>query len=58
MTMMVATTELKLQADRHFSRKRMMAFGLPALILAYLAYGRFARIEHSFAFPLPKDFAT
>ena len=27
-------------------------------LLAYLAYGRFARIEHSFAFPLPKDFAT
>lgn len=27
-------------------------------LLAYLAYGRFARIDTSFAFPLPKDFAT
>ena len=25
-------------------------------LLAYLAYGRFARIEESFAFPFPKDF--
>lgn len=42
MTMMDATADLKLQADRLFSRKRMAAFGLPALLLAYLAYVFFA----------------
>ncbi|MBP0484444.1 phosphonate ABC transporter, permease protein PhnE [Sagittula salina] len=29
---------LQTQADRRFARKRLMAFALPALVLAYLAY--------------------
>ncbi|TCL01119.1 phosphonate transport system permease protein [Shimia isoporae] len=29
---------LKVQADRHFSRKKMVSFGMPALVLAYLTY--------------------
>ncbi|WP_050603048.1 phosphonate ABC transporter, permease protein PhnE [Ruegeria sp. 6PALISEP08] len=34
--------ELKAEADRLFSRKRLMNFGLPALVLAYLVYVFFA----------------
>ena len=36
------TTGLKDQADRLFRRKRLMNFGLPALILLYLVYVFFA----------------
>ncbi len=39
---MSATAELKGQADALFLRKRLTAFGLPVLILAYLAYIFFA----------------
>ena len=34
----LGTEGLKAQADRLFRRKRLMNFGLPALVLAYLAY--------------------
>ncbi|NOD89725.1 MULTISPECIES: phosphonate ABC transporter, permease protein PhnE [unclassified Ruegeria] len=34
--------ELKAEADRLFSRKRLMNFGLPALVLVYLVYVFFA----------------
>ena len=34
--------ELKAEADRIFSRKRLVNFGLPALVLAYLVYVFFA----------------
>lgn len=34
--------QMKLDADRLFSRKKMFAFGVPALIIAYLAYIFFA----------------
>ncbi|MEQ9694996.1 phosphonate ABC transporter, permease protein PhnE [Shimia sp. SDUM112013] len=39
MTMTATDTDLlKLQADQIFSRKRMVSFGLPLLVLAYLTY--------------------
>ena len=41
MTMTAAET-LKIEADSLFRRKRLMAFGLPALILAYLVYTFFS----------------
>ncbi|MBR9650545.1 phosphonate ABC transporter, permease protein PhnE [Thalassovita aquimarina] len=39
---MTANAELKGQADALFQRKRLTAFGLPVLILAYLSYIFFA----------------
>lgn len=44
MTMMDATTTqgLKAQADRLYQRKRVINFGIPAVILAYFAYIFFA----------------
>ena len=41
MTMTAAET-LKIEADSLFRRKRLMAFGLPVLILAYLVYTFFS----------------
>ena len=41
MTMTAAET-LRIEADSLFRRKRLMAFGLPALILAYLVYTFFS----------------
>lgn len=38
MTMASNPTTLKPQIDTLFLRKRLLAFGLPALILAYFAY--------------------
>lgn len=38
----LTTAELKAEADRLFSRKRVMNFGLPALVLVYLIYVFFA----------------
>ncbi|MHC0052594.1 phosphonate ABC transporter, permease protein PhnE [Actibacterium sp. D379-3] len=38
----MSTEALKLQADTLFVRKRLMAFGLPAVVLAYLIYIFFA----------------
>ncbi len=34
----VAHPDLRLQAERLFTRKRMISFGLPAMVLAYLIY--------------------
>ena len=38
----LTTAELKAEADRLFNRKRVMNFGLPALVLVYLIYVFFA----------------
>lgn len=38
----LSTEALKHEADRLFARKRLINFGLPALVLAYLAYVFFA----------------
>ena len=42
MTTFNTNTDIGLQAERIFARKRMIAFGIPALILAYLTYVFFA----------------
>ena len=42
MTTLNTNTNIGLQAERIFARKRMIAFGIPALILAYLTYVFFA----------------
>ncbi|MGR3321278.1 MAG: phosphonate ABC transporter, permease protein PhnE [Pseudooceanicola sp.] len=42
MTMVAEPAGLKLQADTLFRRKRLMSFGIPAVILVYLAYAFFA----------------
>lgn len=42
MTTLDTNTNIGLQAERIFARKRMIAFGIPALILAYLTYVFFA----------------
>ena len=42
MTTLSTNTDIGLQAERIFARKRMIAFGIPALILAYLTYVFFA----------------
>lgn len=42
MTTLNTNTDIGLQAERIFARKRMIAFGIPALILAYLTYVFFA----------------
>ena len=42
MTTLDTNTDIGLQAERIFARKRMIAFGIPALILAYLTYVFFA----------------
>lgn len=39
---MTATETLKIEADGIFRRKRLMAFGLPLLVLVYLAYTFFS----------------
>ncbi|CUH50984.1 phosphonate ABC transporter, permease protein PhnE [Shimia marina] len=36
------TDFLKIQADRHFAKKKLMSFGLPVLVVAYLTYIFFA----------------
>ncbi|WP_170573098.1 phosphonate ABC transporter, permease protein PhnE [Ruegeria atlantica] len=38
----LTTAELKAEADRLFSRKRVVNFGLPAMVLVYLVYVFFA----------------
>lgn len=40
--MTVITSDLRAEADRLYARKRLMAFGLPGLALAYLIYIFFA----------------
>ncbi|MGR3837045.1 MAG: phosphonate ABC transporter, permease protein PhnE [Cognatishimia sp.] len=42
MTTLYTNTDIGLQAERIFARKRMIAFGIPTLILAYLTYVFFA----------------
>ena len=39
---MTAIDTLKIEADRNFQRKRLLAFGLPFMVLVYLAYTVFA----------------
>ena len=42
MTTLNTNTDIGLQAERIFARKRLIAFGIPALILAFLTYVFFA----------------